>query len=111
LKNTFVSALYHSLKFASTKNHDCIDKVSDLSLEGVIMYYVVSNNINRNLPKEEYYKIIYNSVFVQSEIHLQSSLIEKIRSIDILNRKIYTQIKTNESKLVENSLYSQFVYA
>jgi len=106
-----VSALYHCLKFAETPNIEFIDKVSDLSLESVVMYFVVSNGINQNLRKEEYYKLIENSVFVQSEIQLQNSLIDKIKNIGILNKRFYTKIKTKESRLVENSLYSQFVYA
>ena len=106
-----VSALYHSLKYADTKDRAIIEKVSDLSLESVVMYFVVSNNIDQNMPKDKYNKIISNSVFIQSEIQLQNSLIEKIQAIAGINMRIYTKIKTNDSKLVENSLYSQFVYA
>ncbi len=106
-----VSALYHSLKYADTKDVAIIEKVSDLSLESVIMYFVVSNNIDQNMQKGKYNEIINNSVFIQSEIQLQYSLIEKIQTIADVNQRIYTKIKTNDSKLVENSLYSQFVYA
>jgi uncharacterized protein YjaG (DUF416 family) len=105
-----VSAMYHCLKFASTKNKEFIIKVSDLSLESVIMFYVVSNNIDQNQPKEKYEEILNNAVFIQSEIHLQESLIEKIKTLEDSNKRIYTKLKTNDNKLVENSLFSQFIY-
>lgn len=105
-----VSAMYHSLKYANTKGTELIGKVSDISLESVVMFFVVNNNIDQNLPKEEYNRIINNSIFVQSEIQLQRNLIEKIQTIGQTTERFYTKIRTNENKLVENSLYSQFVY-
>lgn len=106
-----VSALYHCLKYASTQNTDYVLKVSKLSLESVISYFVVSNDIDQNQPKDKYNETLNNSVFILSEIQLQLNLIDKIQTFDKKNTKIYTKIKTNDSKLVENSLYSQFVYA
>jgi len=105
-----VSCIYHCLKYVTTSNIEFIYKVSELSLESVIMYFVVNNNINQNLPKLEYQQIIHNSIFVQSEIQLQINLIEKIKNINNLNNNNYLKIKIKENKLVENSLYSQFVY-
>ncbi len=106
-----VSAMYHSLKYANTQETELIEKVSELSLESVIMFFVVNNNIDQNIPKEDYNKIINNSIFVQSEIQLQRNLIEKIQTIGQTTQRFYTKIRTNENKLVENSLYSQFIYA
>ncbi len=105
-----VSAMYHSLKYANTKKTEFIEKVSELSLESVIMFFVVDNNINQNMPKEDYNKVISNSILVQSEIQLQRNLIEKIQTIGQTTQRFYTKIRTSENKLVENSLYSQFVY-
>lgn len=106
-----VSAMYHSLKYANIKEIEYIEKVANLSLESVIMFFVVNNNINQNLPAKEYNRIINNSIFVQSEIQLQRNLIEKIKTIGQTTQQLYTKIRTNENRLVENSLYSQFVYA
>mgnify|MGYP006290968883 CR=1 FL=1 len=105
-----LSAMYHTLKYANIKEIELIEKVSNLSLESVTMFFVVNNNIDQNMPKEEYNQIINNSIFVQSEIQLQRNLIEKIQTIGQTTQRFYTKIRTNESKLVENSLYSQFVY-
>lgn len=106
-----VSTIYHSLKYAKTQESEYIEKVANLSLESVIMFFVVNNNIDQNLPKEEYNRIINHSIFVQSEIQQQRNLIEKIKTIGQTTQRFYSKIRTNESKLVENSLYSQFIYA
>ena len=106
-----VSLLYHSLKFALSKEHDSLCRVAKTALNSVEMYFVVGNNIDQNLPKEEYTKIVNEAIVVQSELLLQSSLIEKIKSVGETNNRIYTHIKMNDSRLAEHSLYSNFIYA
>jgi len=104
------SAIYNLLKFAETSKTDYLLKISELSLESIIMFYVVTNQIDQNLPKQKYDAIINNSVFVQSEIKLQEKLIEQILTHENTSKPIHTLLKTAESRLVENNLFSQLIY-
>ncbi|PID89698.1 MAG: hypothetical protein CSB01_00630 [Bacteroidia bacterium] len=106
-----VGLLYHSFKFALTKKHESLCHVAKTSLNSVEMYFVVENNIDQNLPRDEYNKIVNEAIVVQSELLQQSSLIEKIKSVGETNNRIYTHIKINDSRLAEHSLYSNFIYA
>ena len=105
-----VSALYHCLKYATKPTYDLILKVSDISLESVSSYFIVSNNIDQNLPETEYELLLSESVLIQSEIRLQESLVEKIKNLGGKHQRIYTRIKIHGNKLVENNLVSQFIY-
>lgn len=106
-----VSAMFHTLKYAKSKDKNDIKTVANISLESVVMFFVVNNNINQNMPKHKYEEILNKSVFIQSEIRVQMNIIDKIKAISNTSKRFYTKIRTNDNKLVENSLYSQFVYA
>ncbi len=102
-----VSALYHCLKYSINKEQNLILRVSDLSLESVIMYFVTINNIDQNLHKDIYSKLISGSELVKAEIKLQKKLIAKIKEINQIDRHLYIQIKPTDNKLVEFALNLQ----
>ena len=106
-----VSAIYNSFKYIETKNIEYIENVANLSLESIVMYFVVNNNIDQNLPKQEYEKIIYTSEIVKSELQLQNALIEKIKNFGQINNHVLIRIRPDENRLVENSLISRVLYA
>lgn len=105
-----VSLLYHSLRFALTQERELLCRVAKTSLNSVEMSFVVGSNIDQNLLKEKHDEIVNGSFVVQSELLLQKNLIEKIKSVGNAKNAAYTHIKTNDSRLAEQSLYPHFIY-
>ncbi len=105
-----VSATYHCLKFNENKEFSEIEKITKVTLDSSIMYFVVSKEINQNEPKEEYYKTIYNSKFVKSEIELIQSVIAQLSKAQKIDSHFLLNLKIEPSNLGEKALDLEAVF-
>ena len=104
-----VSSIYECLKFVETKTPEHIENIAYNTKESLAGYFVVSNKIDQNMPRNEYFDLVYNSKILQTEMQSQYQLIEAILNTNKIDNQLLIKLKLDKSSLGENALKNMII--